>query len=210
MKKSLTEVICIIDASGSMNHLASDTVGGFNSFIEKQKQEEGETKVTLVTFDSSVQTIHDQVDVKDVPELTIGDYMMGGMTALLDAIGSTLVSVGNRLAKTPEEERPSKVIVMITTDGEENSSHEFTRGDIKKMIEEQTNKYAWQFMFAGANIDAVKEASSLGISEAFAKNYSYGAKGVASVYGTLANVTALSSRGASLDDLSNCFSNGIE
>lgn len=210
MRANLTEVICIIDASGSMNHLATDTVGGFNSFIEKQKQDEGETRVTLVTFDSNVKTHYEQKDVNEVEQLTVNDYMMGGMTSLLDAIGMTLTNVGNRLAKTAEDDKPSKVIVMITTDGQENSSREYRRDKIKEMIKEQTDKYSWQFLFAGANIDSVAEAGSLGIDSNFAVNYTHTGRGVGSVYNSLSAVTSLSKKGAVADDMSVCFKSSVE
>lgn len=211
MKENYTEVICILDASGSMHCLVDDTIGGYNSFIEEQKNSEGQTAVTLVTFNDKVQTKYESIDVNDVLKLTKKDYVPGGMTALLDAIGTTIDKVGKRLAETPEENRPSKVIVMITTDGQENSSTEYTRSRVKAMIEEQTNKYSWQFLFAGANIDSEKEAESIGINKAFATNYSYNSSGVDSVYRSLSAVTNLvKTNEVTLESIENCYKSTIK
>ena len=210
MDQNLTEVICILDASGSMNHLADDVVGGYNAFIDQQKEDKGQTKVTLVTFDQDIQTRYENIDVNEVKSLTKADYMMGGCTSLLDAIGITLTTVGKRLAATPEEQRPSKVIVMINTDGAENSSKEYTRKQIKEMVKEQTDKYSWQFLFSGANIDSVTEAESLGISKDFAVNYSYDSSGVDSVYRSLSVVTTMMKNNASVEELSSCYKSTIK
>lgn len=185
MKKDLTEIIFIIDRSGSMDRLTQDTIGGFNSFIENQKKEAGEAKLTTVLFDDNYEVLHDGVDLKDVKPLTDKEYSARGMTALLDAIGKTITDVGHRLNNTPEEERPEKVMVIITTDGAENASKEYTKSKVKEMIEEQTNKYSWVFMFLGANIDAVSEAQSIGISASHAHAHSWSPQGVESVYATV-------------------------
>lgn len=164
MKENLTELVFILDRSGSMGPLADDTIGGYNSMIEQQKQEPGEAKVTVVLFDDKYEVLYDAVDIQAVAPMTVRQYYARGCTALMDAIGNTVNSVGARLAGTPEEERPSQVIVVITTDGYENASREFTKAQIKSMIEHQTNVYSWKFMFLGANIDAAAEAQSIGIS----------------------------------------------
>ena len=187
MKKNLTELICILDMSGSMNSLVNDTIGGYNSLIEKQKKEEGEAYVTTVLFDNRYIMFQDHINIQDVNPLTTADYRPMGMTALLDAIGRTINSVGARLNETPEEERPEKVIVTITTDGMENASQEFTKTQIKEMIEHQQSKYSWVFMFLGANMDAVSEASSLGINTDFARTYTANEWGTESVYSSLSN-----------------------
>ena len=212
MNNNLVEVICILDASGSMSPFASDTRGGFNSFINSQKENTGETRVTLVTFNNNINTVYEQKNVQEIQSLTSAEYRPTGYTALLDAVGITISSVGKRLSETPEEQRPHKVIVMISTDGQENSSKEYTRNQIKAMIEEQTNKYSWQFLFTGANIDAVAEAKSLGIDEKFASNYSYNSDGIKSVYRSLSAVTNMSKRSdkVSLDELEASFKNNIE
>lgn len=182
MKKDLTELIFILDRSGSMSNLASDTIGGYNSMIEKQRKEPGEAMVTTVLFDDEYKMIYDHIPIKDVPELTHEVYFPRGTTALLDAIGRTVNSVGERLANTPEDERPDQVIVVITTDGLENASREFDRKKIKEMIEHQQSKYSWTFMFLGANMDAVKEASNIGIDSSFANTYTNSSAGLNSVY----------------------------
>ena len=187
MKKNLTELICILDMSGSMNSLVDDTIGGYNSLIEKQKKEEGEAYVTTVLFDDRYIMFQDHINIQDINPLTTADYRPMGMTALLDAIGRTVNSVGARLNETPEEERPEKVIVTITTDGMENASKEFTKTQIKEMIEHQQSKYSWVFMFLGANMDAVSEASSLGINTDFARTYTANEWGTESVYSSLSN-----------------------
>lgn len=181
MKENLTELVFILDRSGSMMGLEADTIGGYNSMIEKQKQEPGKAKVTTILFDDRYEVLHDAVDIQAVEPLANEYYARGG-TALMDAVGRAINSVGARLANTPEEERPSQVIVVITTDGYENCSQEFTRGKVKKMIEHQTNKYSWKFMFLGANIDATAEAESMGISADWATNYTYTAQGTSAAY----------------------------
>ena len=185
MKKGLTEMAFILDMSGSMGGLVEDTIGGYNSLIEKQKEEDGEAYITTVLFDDRYIMLHDHINIQDIKPLTKEDYNPMGMTALLDAIGKTVNSIGVRLSNTPEEERPEKVIVVITTDGMENSSKEFTKAKIKEMIEHQQSKYSWVFMFLGANMDAVDEAGSLGINTDFARNYTANAKGTNSVYTVL-------------------------
>lgn len=183
MNNNLTEIIFIIDKSGSMWPLADDTVGGFNSFIEEQKKLEGEVKLTTVLFSTSCDTLHDGINLKEVKPLTKEDYTPSGCTALYDAIGCTITKVGQRLAATDEDKRPGKVIVCITTDGEENASLEYSQSKIKEMIEEQQSKYSWEFIFLGANMDAVNEGSKVGISKAF--NYSATSKGTASLYASV-------------------------
>jgi len=185
MKENLTEMVFILDRSGSMSNLTKDTIGGFNTMIENQKKEDGEAVLTTVLFDDMYELLHDGVNIQDVKELTNKEYYARGMTALLDAIGKTINTVGERLNKTKEEDRPSKIIFVITTDGQENSSKEFTQKQIKEMIEHQTNTYNWQFMFLGANIDTVSTAQSFGISGQFASNYTANSRGTDALYTTL-------------------------
>ena len=194
MKKNLTEMVFILDRSGSMYNLTNDTIGGFNSMIENQKNEEGEAFVTTVLFDNCYEMLHDHVSIKDIQPITDKEYYARGTTALLDAVGKTINSIGNRLNNTPEDERPDKVIFAIITDGFENASIEFTKTTVKEMIEHQQDKYSWVFMFIGANIDAVEEASSIGIRASYAKDYSSNSEGTGSVYATLdATMTCLRS-----------------
>ena len=182
MKKNLTEMVFILDRSGSMQHLTDDTIGGFNSMIENQKKEEGEAFVTTVLFDDQYELLHDHINIKDIQPITDKEYSARGMTALLDAVGKTINSIGNRLSATPEDERPDKVIFVITTDGMENASREFVKSTVKEMIEHQQSKYSWTFMFLGANMDAVGEAASLGINTDFARTYTADTWGTQSVY----------------------------
>ena len=190
MKDNLTEIIFILDRSGSMSRLVEDTIGGFNSFIETQKQEDGEALLTTILFDDQYEILHNGVDIKTVNPLTTKEYSARGMTALLDAIGKTINTVGDRLSKASEDHKPSKVIFVITTDGQENSSKEFNQAQIKKMVKHQTDKYSWQFLFLGANIDAIGTAESFGISGQFASNYSANSIGTDSLYTSLSKNVA--------------------
>ena len=186
MKKNnnLTELVFILDRSGSMSGLESDTIGGFNGFIESQKALEGKASLTTVLFDSSWRILHNGIDLHEVKPMTTTDYVAGGMTAMLDAIGETINRVQDRHDELGEE-KPENVLFVITTDGEENSSHKFTKNQIEKMIKHQTNGHGWKFMFLGANMDAVKEAESIGIARGFATNYEYSAKGVCDTFTTM-------------------------
>lgn len=185
MKKNLTEMVFILDRSGSMHHLTNDTIGGFNSMIESQKKEDGEAYVTTVLFDDQYELLHDHVDIQDVKPITNKEYYARGCTALLDAVGKTINSIGSRLSGTSEDERPDKVIFVITTDGLENASIEFNKSTIKEMIEHQQDKYSWTFIFLGANMDAVGEAASLGINASHSHTYTASAQGTSSVYASL-------------------------
>lgn len=181
MNNNLTEIVFILDRSGSMGYLVTDTIGGFNSFVKKQKNEEGEANLTTVLFDNKYELLHDGADLKTVNPITEKEYFVRGTTALLDAIGISITTVKNRIENTPEEEKPSKVIFVITTDGYENASKEYFRPQISQMINEQTEK-GWQFLFLGANIDAVSTAESFGINGQFASNYSANSVGTDSLY----------------------------
>lgn len=177
MKKGLTELVFILDRSGSMGGLESDTIGGFNGMIQKQKKEEGEANITTVLFDDQIELIHDRFPLEAVKPLTDEDYYVRGCTALLDAVGSTVKKVENIQKRLPEELKAEKVIMVITTDGQENASQEYSLDMVKKMIEKNQEK-GWQFLFLGANIDAVEEAGKLGIRKTHAASYKNDAKGV--------------------------------
>ena len=164
MKKNLTEMVFILDRSGSMHGLEKDTIGGFNSMIEKQKKEEGEAFVSTVLFDHEVEVLHDRVPLDKVEKMTEDDYEVGGCTALLDAVGGAIHHIGNVHKYIREEDVPEHTIFVITTDGMENASRKYTQKKIKKMIETQKEKYGWEFIFLGANIDAVKTARTYGIN----------------------------------------------
>lgn len=176
MKAGLTEIICVIDKSGSMDSLKSDAIGAFNTFLEQQKALPGEAKITLTLFDTDYKIVHNGVPIASVPALTLDTYVPGGMTALLDAAGRTIDKVGERLKATPENDRPEKVLMVILTDGEENSSHEYTRQQLFDKITHQKAKYNWEFIFLAANQDAIQAGQSIGVSHNFA--YAATSKGI--------------------------------
>lgn len=199
MRENLTEMVFVLDRSGSMSGLAADTIGGFNELIEKQKKIEGDAYVTTVLFDHEYEVLHDHVALGEVAPLTDKEYFARGSTALLDAVGRTIDSVGARLAAAPEEERPEHVVFVITTDGRENSSCEYTAKRVRDMIEHQQQKYSWQFVFLGANMDAVSEARNLGISAKYAADFTPSHSGVRKMYSmALDNVMCCERMGASL------------
>ena len=171
MKKNLTEMVFILDRSGSMSGLESDTIGGFNGMIERQKKEEGEALVSTVLFSDESKVIHDRVDLQKIEPMTDKQYYVGGCTALIDAIGSAIHHIGNVHKYAREEDRPEHTIFVITTDGMENASHRYTSDQVKAMVQRQKDKYGWEFLFLGANIDAVETAAHFGIEESRAVNY---------------------------------------
>lgn len=171
MKEGLTEIVFILDKSGSMSGLEKDTIGGYNSFIEKQKNVEGEALVSTVLFSDENEVVHDRIPISKVEPMNDAQYSVGGCTALLDAIGGAIHHIGNVHKYAREEDVPEKTIFVITTDGEENSSRNYDYKRIKQMIERQQEKYKWEFLFLGANIDAIGEASKLGIRSDRAVRY---------------------------------------
>ena len=185
MKKNLTELVFILDRSGSMSGLESDTIGGFNSLIAKQQKEEGEAIVSTVLFDDACEVIHDRADIETVPKLTEKEYYVRGCTALLDAVGGAIHHIGNVHKYARSEDRPEKTLFVITTDGLENASKRYSFKDVKRMIERQKEKYGWEFLFLGANIDAIEVAGQMGISEGRATNYHADRAGTALNYKVL-------------------------
>lgn len=171
MKAGLTEIVFILDKSGSMSGLEKDTIGGYNSFIEKQKKVEGEALVSTVLFSDQNEVIHDRVPISKIEPMNDAQYSVGGCTALLDAIGGAIHHIGNVHKYAREEDVPEKTIFVITTDGEENSSRNYDYRRIKQMVERQQEKYKWEFLFLGANIDAIGEAGKLGICSDRAVRY---------------------------------------
>lgn len=182
MRKDLTELVFIIDRSGSMSGLESDTIGGFNSMIRKQKQAEGEALISTVLFDNESEVLHDHVNVKDIQPMTEHDYTVRGTTALLDAIGGAIHHIGNVHKYARQEDVPEHTMFVITTDGMENASRYYSSEKVKKMIERQKVKYGWEFLFLGANIDAVETASHFGIGADRAVNYNCDSEGTALNY----------------------------
>lgn len=171
MKKDLTELVFILDRSGSMSGLESDTIGGYNAMLEKQKKEPGEAVITTVLFDDKVELLHDRINLRGIAPITEKEYFVRGSTALLDAVGLTINKIGNVQKHTAEEERAEHVMIVITTDGMENASREFSYEKVRRMIEHQRSKYGWEFIFLGANIDAVATAERFGIDRNRATNY---------------------------------------
>lgn len=182
MRKNLTEIVFILDRSGSMGGLERDTIGGFNSMIEKQKKEDGEAYVSTVLFDNHQEVIHDRVNLQEIQPMTDREYYVRGSTALLDAIGGAIHHIGNIHKYAREEDLPEKTMFVITTDGMENASRKYDYNRVKAMIERQKEKYGWEFIFLGANIDAAKEAARFGISADRAVTYHADHKGTAVIY----------------------------
>lgn len=182
MKQNLTEIVFILDRSGSMAGLEDDTIGGFNAMIAKQQKEQGEAFVSTVLFDNISEVIHDRVDIQKVEPMTRKDYYVRGCTALLDAVGKAIHHIGNVHKYAREEDRPEKTIFVITTDGMENASRQYSYKDLKRIIERQKEKYGWEFLFLGANIDAAKEAARFGINPDRAANYHADRQGTAVIY----------------------------
>ena len=177
MKKNLTEMVFILDKSGSMAGLEKDTIGGFNSMIDRQKKEDGEALVSTVLFSNESTVIHDRVDIRKVEPMTDRQYYVGGCTALIDAIGQAIHHIGNVHKYAREEDVPEHTVFVITTDGMENASHRYSSDEVKRMVNRQKEKYGWEFLFLGANIDAVETAARFGIAEDRAANFHNDAKG---------------------------------
>ena len=199
MKNGLTEIVFILDKSGSMAALETDTIGGFNAMLEKQKKEEGEANITTVLFNHDVKFLHERIPINDVAPLTENEYRVGGMTALLDAIGISLQKMSNFQKNAGEEEKADRVLFVITTDGMENSSREFSTKKIKEMIEHYRTRLGWEFIFLGANIDAISTAESFGIDKDFAVDYRADKIGTMLNFEVLTEVVANYRQGKELD-----------
>lgn len=185
-KNNVTELVFILDRSGSMSGLESDTIGGFNAMIEKQKKQDGECFVSTVLFDNVSEVLHDRVKLGDIAPMTDKDYTVRGCTALVDALGDAIHHIGNIHKYAREEDVPEHTMFVITTDGMENASHRYTAEQVKMMIERQKEKYGWEFLFIGANIDAVETARRYGISEDRAVNYNADGEGTQILYQSVA------------------------
>ena len=183
----MTELVFILDRSGSMSGLEQDTIGGFNSMIEKQRKEPGDAVVSTVLFDNDSEVIHDRVRLDQVPRMTDKEYFVRGCTALLDAVGGAIHHIGNVHKYAKPEDRPEKTLFVITTDGMENASRHYDYTKVRKMIERQKEKYGWEFLFLGANIDAAAEAKRFGIAEDHAANYNCDSAGTALNFDVIAD-----------------------
>ena len=190
MKNNITELVCILDRSGSMSGLESDTIGGFNALIEKQKKERGKCFVSTVLFDTENTVLHDRVPIERVRPMTAKDYTPGGCTALLDAVGGAIRHVGNIHKYARREDVPEHTIFVITTDGLENASRRYGSDEVKRMIERQKERYGWEFLFLAANIDAVETAEHIGISRDRAANYRADGAGTELMYSVTAEAVS--------------------
>ena len=190
MKKGLTELVMILDRSGSMSGLEADTIGGFNGMIEKQKKEDGEAYVSVILFDDQSEVIYDRVDISKVEPMTDKQYYVRGCTALLDAVGDAIHHIGNIHKYAREEDVPEKTIFIITTDGMENASRRYNYNKVRRMIERQKEKYNWEFIFLGANIDAAAEAAKIGIGASRAARYECDSAGTALNYSVVGDTVA--------------------
>lgn len=203
-KNNITELVFILDRSGSMAGLESDTIGGFNSLIEKQRGQDGECYVSTVLFDHVSEVLHDRVKLEDVPKMTERDYIVRGCTALIDAIGCAINHIGNIHKYARPEDVPEHTMFVITTDGQENASRIYSSDEVKKMVERQKEKYGWEFLFIGANIDSIETAKGFGISADRAVNYHADKQGTAVVFGavaeTVCNVRAAQKLSANWSD----------
>ena len=190
MKKGLTEIVFILDRSGSMRGLELDTIGGYNSLMDKQKKEEGEAIISTVLFDDQTEVIHDRVAIDSVNPMTEKEYYVRGCTALLDAVGGAIHHIGNVHKYAKKEDVPEKTLFIITTDGMENASRRYSYEKVKHMIERQKEKFGWEFLFLGANIDAVEEAGRFGIQPERAVNYHCDSEGTAVNYKALSKAVS--------------------
>ena len=190
MRKGLTELVFILDRSGSMSGLEADTIGGFNSLINKQKKEDGEAVISAVLFDDQAEVLYDRVPLDRIGLMNDKQYYVRGCTALLDALGGAIHHIGNVHKYAREEDRPEKTIFIITTDGMENASHRYTYGKVKDMVERQRNKYGWEFLFLGANIDAIEVAGRFGVQANRAVNYECDSEGTQLNYEVLSKAVS--------------------
>jgi uncharacterized protein YegL len=189
MKSGLTEIACILDRSGSMSSIIDEAIGGLNKFIDDQKELDGDANISIALFDNEYELIYDNVDIKTIPTITRDVYNPRGMTALYDAIGKTMTSIGKRLANTAEEDRPEKVMIVILTDGEENHSREYNAKNISEMITHQEDTYNWTFMFLAANQDACSVGKSLGMKDYSTVNFNANSGGTRGAFTNMSTMT---------------------
>jgi len=190
MKENLTELVFILDRSGSMNGMEEDTIGGFNSMIEKQKKEEGECLVSVVLFNHTCEVLYDRVPIAQVPTMTRAEYFTTGCTALLDAMGGAIHHIGNVHKYARQEDIPEKTIFVITTDGMENASRTYSADKVRQMVKHEQDKYGWEFLFLGANIDAVETARRYGLKEGHAVRFHNDREGIGLNYKVMSETIA--------------------
>ena len=205
MKKGLTEIVFILDRSGSMSGLENDTIGGYNSMLEKQKGEEGEVLISTVLFDNETEVIHDRLPLDKIAPLTAKEYYVRGSTALLDAIGGAIHHIGNIHKYARSEDVPEKTLFIITTDGMENSSRRYSYDKVKKMVEKQKEKYGWEFIFLGANIDAVSVANKFGVDRNRAVTYECDGAGTALNYKMMSKMVSCARACSSAEEMGAAF-----
>lgn len=190
MRKGLTEIVFILDRSGSMSGLEADTIGGYNSMLDRQKKEEGEAIISTVLFDDRSEVLHDRVPLEEMEHITEKEYYVRGCTALLDAVGGAIHHIGTVQKYAREEDKPEKTLFIITTDGMENASRQYGYKKVRKMVEEKKEKYGWEFLFLGANIDAIKVAGQFGIHSDHAVNYENDSEGTQLNYEVLSRAVS--------------------
>ncbi len=206
MNKNLTEVVFILDRSGSMSGLEADTIGGFNSMLKQQRRGEGEVYISTVLFDDKVQVLHDRENIARVEPMNDNQYVVRGCTALLDAIGGAIHHMGNVHKYAREEDRPAKTLFIIITDGMENASKHYSYAAVKKMIEHQQSRYGWEFLFLGANMDAVQEAGRFGIKAQHAVRYENDRAGTALNYEVINRTVKMARGSVSAEEMEKCMS----
>lgn len=199
MKQNYSDITVVLDRSGSMGSLTEEVIGSFNNFLDEQKKVEGEATFTLIQFDDQYEVNFDAIDLQKTSHLDESTYVPRGMTALFDAVGKAIISTGKRLSAMDESVRPEKVIFLIQTDGEENASKEFSLKKVKSMIREQQEVYSWEFVFLGANIDAVSVAADIGIRQDRAMKYANNAQGTKEAFCSLSSNMASFRRGEKVD-----------
>ena len=210
MKNNVTEIVFILDRSGSMSGMEADTIGGFNAMLKKQQAEPGECRITTVLFDSEYELLHDRLDVKAVRPITGREYFVRGSTALLDAIGKTIDKIGSAQKISKPEYRADKVMFVITTDGMENASREYSYDKVKSQIERQKSRYGWEFIFLGANINAAATAERFGIDRSRAQNFHNDSKGVELNYRVVSEAVASFRAAPKGEALKECWKAEIE
>ena len=199
MKNNITELVFVLDRSGSMHGLEQDTVGGFNALIEKQKTVEGKCFVTTVLFNGEMRTVHDRLELAEIPPMTEKDYQPGGCTALLDALGDTIRHIARIHKYARPEDVPEHTLFVIMTDGLENASHRYTGDEVRRLVEHEKEKYGWEFLFLAANIDAAEAAGRCGIAPDRTANYHADAEGTDVVYKAVAETVCHARMGAPID-----------